>query len=218
MQSQMKNRSLLFLLVTCAHLTPLWARRPQWYLTGQEAYNTRTFSKFPAQNINRWDSVLAHGEAAEVSINHTELTFGGALAVLEAKSSGNVSVSVSLADHIETFLATLLLLPREREGDTLNMTTSLRQHITVAYTFGIFVTKDYEHPFGLEIGLIQEPRCVCASINWGMLLVLHVLHTVLHLIPHTHHMQPGIQGAKSTSASPGFRTATNSAASRCRNR
>lgn len=121
----------------------------------------------------------AHGKESEVPINHTELSFGGALAVLEEKSGGT-SAPVSLRSHVDEFLTMVLMLPKETEGegeggtgaegdtDTdathLISSSSWRQHIAVMYTFGIFVTKDYEHPFGLEIGLMDE-------IRWGVFYV-----------------------------------------------
>lgn len=127
-------------------------QRPQWFFTGEEVFQHRGFSSFHAQTHNRWSFLAAHGSAHEISINHTELSFGGALAVLDDKST-------EISDEVDKFIAHVLGLPQvgrdDREGaeDTATAGLSTKRYVTVGYSYSIYVTKDYEHPYGLEIGL-----------------------------------------------------------------
>ena len=63
-----------------------------------------------------------------------------------------------ISDRMDKFLFGVALR-RAMEGSV-----ATKQHIVLAYTYGIYVTKDYKQPYGLEIGLMDEFRYVRGSL------------------------------------------------------
>jgi hypothetical protein len=85
------------------------------------------------------------------------LAFGGALWRLEARGQGEAGARL-LGVRGRRFLATVLQLPEQEQEQETEEPSGVGSVVSQVHSYGIFVTKDYEHPYGLEIGLMEEFR------------------------------------------------------------
>jgi hypothetical protein len=165
---------LLPLLATAQRQQQQRGGRAQWFLTGRESHpqQDRSFSLFRPQGDTRstqgwtWadpdpDLEVDQDLGVDTEGNHSEmgLAFGGALWRLEARGQGEAGARL-LGVRGRRFLATVLQLPEEEQEQEAEQEgpSGVGSVVSQVHSYGIFVTKDYEHPYGLEIGLMEEFR------------------------------------------------------------
>jgi hypothetical protein len=163
---------LLVLLLLPLLATAQRGGRAQWFLTGRESHpqQDRSFSLFRPQGDTRstqgwtWadpdpDLEVDQDLGVDTEGNHSEmgLAFGGALWRLEARGQGEAGARL-LGVRGRRFLATVLQLPEQEQEQETEEPSGVGSVVSQVHSYGIFVTKDYEHPYGLEIGLMEEFR------------------------------------------------------------